>query len=152
MNKDVRVPSNEYKVIPGATVAKDPTVHVEVGSEKCYVYVAVQNNLVIGANTVASYTPNSDWEEVGKIADKNVTIYKYVKGDGIVDASSARQSLTPVFEEVTFDGENITLGNKDSLDGKTIVIKAYAHQSESLDSTFDVDAAAINHFTTEFGA
>lgn len=36
-----RVKANTYKLLPGHTYVKDPTVHVKVGSEPCYVRVLV---------------------------------------------------------------------------------------------------------------
>ena len=138
-----RVVKNEYKVTPGATVAKDPTVHVEAGSEKCYVYVSVQNNMLIDGKEVASYTPNTGWTKIGENAANHTVVYKY---NGVVDASSATQDLTPVFSQVTFNGNDITLGNVGQLEGKTIVINAYAHQSENLENTSVADTAALTHF------
>lgn len=53
-NKD-RDTENAYKLVPGVTYAKDPTVHVQPGSEKCYVFVKVENGietLIDTANTI----------------------------------------------------------------------------------------------------
>ena len=147
------VDKNDYKVIPGAEVDKEPIVTVNAGSENCWVYVGIQNNVLVDGDEVADYTNyiGADWEKVENAAldAKHVTVYKFKT---VVENRDTDTQLPAVFTKVKFDGEKITLENKDSLNGKTIVIKAYAHQSESLDSTFDVDAAAINHFTTEFGA
>lgn len=40
-----RVLANEYKLVPGHTYVKDPTVHVGPNSEKCYVFVKVENGI-----------------------------------------------------------------------------------------------------------
>ncbi|MBQ1506485.1 MAG: hypothetical protein IIZ48_06930 [Erysipelotrichales bacterium] len=41
-----RVTQNQYKLMPGhAKYPKDPTVHVKAGSEKCYVFVKVENGI-----------------------------------------------------------------------------------------------------------
>lgn len=37
---------NKYHLLPGWNYKKDPTVHVETGSEDCYVYVKVLNGMV----------------------------------------------------------------------------------------------------------
>lgn len=139
----MRVKANTYKVAPGATVAKDPTVHVQQGSEKCYVYVSVQNNMLIDGKEVASYTPNAGWTKIGENAANHTVVYKY---NEVVDASSATQDLTPVFSQVTFDGNDITLGNVEQLNNKTIVINAYAHQSENIENVTVADNAALTHF------
>ena len=140
----MRVKENTYKVTPGATVDKDPTVHVKGGSEKCYVYVSVQNNMLINGKEVASYTPNTGWTKIGENTAEHTVVYKY---NGVVDASSATQDLTSVFSQVTFNGNDITLANVDDLNGKTIVINAYAHQSENIGADTSVaDNAALDHF------
>ena len=138
-----RVVENEYKVAPGATVEKDPTVHVQQGSEKCYVYVSVQNNMLINGKEVASYTPNAGWTKIGENTAEHTVVYKYSE---VVDASAATKDLTSVFSQVTFKGNDITLDNVNALDGKTIVINAYAHQSENLENTSVADTAALTHF------
>ena len=139
-----RVVKNEYKVTPGATVAKNPTVHVVKGSEKCYVYVSVQNNMLIDGKEVASYTPNAGWTKIGENTAEHTVVYKY---NNVVDASSGTKDLTPVFSQVTFDGNDITLDNVGQLNDKTIVINAYAHQSENIGADTSVaDNAALNHF------
>ena len=40
-----RVQANEYKLIPGHSYTKDPTVHVAPGSEASYVFAKVENGL-----------------------------------------------------------------------------------------------------------
>lgn len=145
-----RTDKNDYKVIPGATVDKDPTVHVEASSEKCYVYVSVQNNIVIGTDTVASYELGAGWTKIGEDTATHTIVYKY---NDVVDASSGRQNLTPVFEKVTFDGAKITHENIDQITNKTIVINAYAHQSENIENVTVADNAALEHFNaTAIGA
>lgn len=127
-----------YKVVPGGRDDKDPTVTVVAGSEMCYVYVLVENNLVIGSTVVG--TPNIDtnnWKEVK--TDGNKTLYRYVSE---VDASSAAKTL-PVFTEVTYDGDAITSENITSLDGKKIIVSAFAHQSINLTNIDTANNAAI---------
>ena len=46
-----------FKVIPGDTVAKDPVVTVEAGSEACYLFIKVEEtNNQIGGEKVVNYT------------------------------------------------------------------------------------------------
>ena len=125
-----------YKIVPGATVNKDPKATVKSGSEKCYLYVKITNNLVLSNNTVATYNINTtDWNLVGESG--NTKLYCY---NGIVDASTAAVEKT-VFTQVTYDGEKITKENIEQLKDKTIVLQAYAHQSDH--TTKEVaDAAA----------
>lgn len=42
---DARVQGNEYKLIPGHTYIKDPTVHVDADSEDSWLFVKVDNGI-----------------------------------------------------------------------------------------------------------
>lgn len=119
-----------YKVVPGATVSKDPKVTVASGSEKCYVYVTVENNLVIGTDTVGTLDISAtDWTVVQKTGNK--TLYRYKE---VVDASTAAKGLQ-VFTTVSYDGTKITEANIGTLASKTIAVQAFAHQSENVTQT-----------------
>ena len=128
------------KVIPGATVAKDPFVTVLEGSEKCYVYVKVVNNLVVGDENVSELTVGEGWSVVDSSDDDGVVTTLYVYDD-VVDAADDDVVLDPVFTAVTIDGDVSSEGLED-LNGKTIVVTAYAHQSENTDSD-TAEAAAL---------
>ena len=137
---------NTYKVIPGGTDAKDPKVTVVETSEPCYVYVLVENNLVIGDTVVGTPNIGSEWIPVKTVGAK--TLYRY---NTVVDARTAEKVL-PVFTEVNYDGAAITSQNIASLENKTIVIDAFAHQADNLATTEDAAIAfaneeAIKHFT-----
>ena len=60
-----RVDANNYKLIPGHTYTKDPTIHVAAGSEDCWLFVKVENG-------IASYEAATSTEVGGykKIADQ----------------------------------------------------------------------------------
>jgi hypothetical protein len=138
---------NTYKVIPGGTDLKDPKVTVLETSEPCYVYVLVENNLVIDGTVVGTPNIGSEWISV-KTVGTTKTLYRY---KDVVDARTAEKVL-PVFTEVNYDGAAITSQNIASLENKTIVIDAFAHQADNLATTEDAAIAfaneeAIKHFT-----
>ena len=121
---------NAYDVIPGVSVEKDPTVHVLSGSEKCWVYVLVDDQMNKAFTNSAAYTVDAaNWEQVKQVVNDNsiVTMYKYKT---VVDAENGQVNLV-VFNGVTIS-ENITKADVDSLAGKTITVKAYAHQADNL--------------------
>ena len=156
--------NNTYKVVPGATEGKDPFVKVKKGSEPCYVYAKVVNNLVVNtaeknqsANWVEVATCNittddttnnvTGWTLIGTSTNSTTgaTTYLY-RYNAIVDALNATTnyvSTSAVFGSVTYAGETITSGNITQLAGQTIVIDAFAHQSANIgtDSTKADDAA-----------
>jgi len=124
-----------YKILPGGTSAKDPTLKIQQGSEKCWVYVLVDNTVVLNGEVVA--TPNidkSDWSVVETNGTK--TLYRY---KAVVDASSVEQPL-PVFTTVAY-ADTITKDNIDILKDTKIVITGYAHQSENTTQAVADEAA-----------
>lgn len=141
LDTDAEVIENtDYKVVPGDTQPKDPFVRVKVESEKCYVYVCITNELVIGTDVVCEYNIDDfGWTRVA--TNGNQTLYRF---NEIVDASAAAQTRQ-VFSEITYDGEKIDETNIASLAGKKIIIDAFAHQSDNT----DLDTAneeALKHF------
>ena len=129
-----------YKVVPGATVSKDPTVTVEKGSEECYVYAKVTNNLVLdnGTNVATLNVDSTKWTVVA--TSGNTTLYRYNQTVNALNADD-NVKLDAVFTQVTYSGSDITKDNITQLKDKTIVIQAYAHQFANVEQT-DADAAA----------
>ncbi len=111
---------DNIKILPGAEVAKDPFVTVVSGSEKCYVYVTIENEL--GDNVTLDVGDN--WTKIGTAGNK--TLYKYTS---VVNAASADQVL-PVFTKVTVSS-SITSETLAGLEGQKIILNAYAHQSDN---------------------
>lgn len=89
---DTRVKANQYKLIPGHTYVKDPTIHIAEGSEACYVFVQVDNGIkdieAAGDTTIAKQMKNNGWE----LLSGNV----YYK-ENAVDARNAKQDVV-IFE------------------------------------------------------
>lgn len=122
--------SNSYKLIPGHTYTKDPTVHVAAGSEVCYLFVKVVNPLssieATGNTTIAKQMETNGW-----VALTGVENVYYLSTT--VDARSAQQNKT-VFSQVVLEDDSsdwaTSYGN--------ITIKAYAVQADG----FNTAAAA----------
>lgn len=128
---------SDYKIVPGGKQAKDPTVTVKAKSEKCYVYVLIDNTVVLDGTAVA--VPNisdANWEKIGSSGTK--TLYRY-KAEV---AYSDNDQTIPVFTEVSY-ANTIEKGNINDLTGKKITITAYAHQAENISST-DADTIIKN--------
>lgn len=109
-------------VIPGDVLTKDPVVTVKAGSEKCYVYVLITNEL----GDAATYNIATDkWTEVQTTG--NSVLYRYTE---VVDADSEAKECA-VFTTLTFEKE-LTNADVAGLAGKNVIIQAYAHQAENL--------------------
>ncbi len=62
---------NEYKLVPGKSYTKDPTVHVVDGSEDCYIVIAIHDALFNGTND-----NQADYEGKGCIYGEGGQMYK----------------------------------------------------------------------------
>lgn len=125
------------RVLPGAQVEKDPTVTVKAGSEKCYVYVLIDNQL----KGSAEYNIMDKWIVV-KTTDTK-TLYRYSE---VVDAISAEKKL-PVFTQLKFS-EKLEADNIPDLANKNVIITAYAHQADNTDMATANSAAESWAFPT----
>ena len=128
-NGDTRVATNEYKLVPGRTYMKDPTIHVAADSEECYIFFEIQSEL--GA-AVTFNIDNSKWTNIG---DTNVYYYKQAVTAGDYVA----------FNEFTVSGT----ADVSALAGKTVNVIAYAVQTST---SFANAEAAWNATKATFGA
>lgn len=125
-----RVKDNEYKLIPGHTYTKDPTISVAKGSEECYVFVKVENGLATieaaGETTIAKQM-ESNWTPLDGV--DNVFYYKTT-----VNALEAPNNIPlVVFSSFTLaDTANVA-----SYTEATIQITGYAVQADGFDNAAD---------------
>lgn len=130
-NKNNETGMNFTNVVPGDVLEKDPVVTVGEGSEACYVYVLIDNQL----GDAATYNIDDTWTAIGESGTKK--LYRYTS---VVDATEATKDLA-VFTALTFRSD-LVKSDVDSLADKNVVISAYAHQSDNTDQA-TADAAAI---------
>lgn len=116
--------AKSYKVSPGSSYAKDPTVTVTANSDKCYVFVKVD---ATNANDI-SWSVRNGWTQLG-----NDSVWYQ-----IVDTSTAAQAF-PILTAGTGTGEangHVTVANtvtNSSLDA-TLAFTAYAIQYEGFEN------------------
>lgn len=113
-----RVKANTYKLIPGHTYVKDPTVHVSSDSEESWLFVKLENGLVniIDNTTIEDQMAANDWTAVsGKTgvyaysskvsAGQNVKVFDSFKLTGTADvASYANAKITVTAYAIQADG------------------------------------------------
>lgn len=135
----------QYKIVPGVDIKKDPTVTIKANSEDCYVFVQVLDSLTdVDGISIKAY--GDKWEEVDK--DNHIYRYKFAEVDKayVVPKSDKDTTLQAVFKTITVDGDLVT---PDVLQGITssdkIQVKAYAHQAENVTADSAL-AAAKKHF------
>lgn len=117
-----------HKIIPGTTIAKDPTITVTENSEAAYVFV----KLAFSANLAEFkqfYTLNyqDDWTLLEESADEKILVYKEV-----VPTSTAGTKLSPVFTEIAFSN-TLSAENLEQLKEAKIEVTGYAIQASGFD-------------------
>lgn len=147
-----RVTENTYKLLPGHTYIKDPTVHLSSESEKCYLFVTVTNPItdIEGDTTIADQMEAKGWKEV----DAANGVYVYcgtTTTEGTTAANTTRKVLEPktvkddctivVFDNFTVE-EGLDYTTLKGYANKQITVKAYIIQADGLtDTTAYTDAA-----------
>lgn len=118
--------ANTYKLMPGHTYTKDPIVHVASGSEDCYLFVKVENDIaaIEGETTVANQMTAKGWVAVE--GAENVYVYKTAEQNPAV--VSAGTDVT-VFENFTIN-QTVTGEQLAAYANKTIKVTAYAIQAD----------------------
>ncbi len=91
-----RVKANTYKLIPGHSYTKDPTVHIDSASEDCWIFVKLENGLkdIIADTTIEAQLTANGWT----LIDSTNNIYAYN------NAVSAGADI-PVFGSFTLKGD-----------------------------------------------
>ena len=120
--------ANSYKLMPGHTYTKDPTIHVAAASEDCYLFVKVANEItaIEGETTVAAQMTAKGWVAVDGVTG----VYVYTQSNA--PAVVAGGSNVTVFDNFTISGtvDNATLA---TYNNKTITVTAYAIQADGFE-------------------
>jgi len=141
-----RVQENEYHLIPAHKYEKDPTIHVDDGSENCLLFVKLENGLkdIIASKTIEEQMKGYGWT----LIDSTNNIWAYNK---VV----AENEHIEVFDEFTLtDNADVSkyATEKDAqgkvTGGKTIKVTAYAVQADG----FDTAKAAWDATSANFSA
>ena len=114
-----RVTANKYKLIPGHTYVKDPTIHVGKDSEDCWVFAKLEN----GLGEDATITIASGWSVVSENTDGSVVVYAY-------NTKLSANGTAKLFSEFTF----AATADPSAYTGKNISITGYALQADGFTS------------------
>ena len=117
----VRVEGNEYKLIPGHTYDKAPTITVKTGSEDCWVFAKLEN----GLNEAATFNIDATkWSDLGN------GVYAY---NTKLSAANDSTKSAVLFTQFTF----AATANPETYKTAAIVITGYAVQADGFDSAED---------------
>ena len=146
---DGRVTANDYKLIPGHTYLKDPTIHVTTGSEDCWLFVKIVNEIETIEDGKARYDANDPAETIYTIAgqlEKNGWTICDAQNNiwGKTESAKAGDDVK-VFESFKIQG----IADVAGYDNATIKVTAYAIQKDGFNSAQDAwnTALAAGHFS-----
>lgn len=140
--------ANSYKLIPGQTYTKDPTVTVKAGSEKSYIKMTV--TFTKAAELDAIFNPDgapltsifngynsTNWIYKGNTEDTtaNTRTYEFWYKETVA-APDGDVALDALFDSITVPG-NITGDQLKTIAGMTITVNAYAIQADGFDTAAD---------------
>lgn len=125
----------DSKLLPSATIKKDPYVGVGAGSEACEVYVYVKNTMT--NNNRIYFTINDGWEPVDGYATSfdrtkyTGGLFKYTAGlDALSEKNKNVWTTNPLFSNVVVS-DNAEAGDfkvKDGTGVGSITVQSFLHQ------------------------
>ncbi len=140
------VKENEYRLVPGKTYTKDPTLTVKAESEEAYIrmMLTIENwdamsEFVGGDHTKLFDAISTDWKAGdSEETDGNLTVeYRYVTADtkdkDTVTGGTTDTKLAPLFTELTIPGA-LDSTALEKLDGFKIVVEGHAIQATGFDT------------------
>lgn len=133
-----RVKKNSYKLLPGHTYVKDPTIHVEGGSEVCWLFVKVFNDMtdIQDAVSIHDQMVANGWT---LLDGYNIEDDECVYWHATVDAREVPEDDTLdvlVFENFKIKG-NADVSNRatsEDEDFNLVTITAYAVQADGFNT------------------
>lgn len=144
-----KVQANVYTLVPGHSYKKDPTVHVEAGSEDCYVFVKVENGLAsfeaTGDTTIANQIKTiNNWAQLTDKDGKDVAGV-YYKSVSKTEAANG-EDLT-VFSSFKLADNADSTESWGTLGDASIKVTAYAIQQDGFTASDDKGSAEYQAWT-----
>lgn len=128
---DLAETTTDYKMVPGATISKDPKVTVKSGSEACWLFVQVTESDNLGS--FISYTVDSNWTALSGVS--GVYYREVAAATADVEFSVLTNNQVTVKNSVTKDMMD-AITNQSATD-PTLTFKAYAVQKAGFDTAAD---------------
>lgn len=127
----------DYKMVPGYTISKDPKVTVLTGSEKCYLFVELVKS--VNFDTFLTYEIAEGWTALGDVANVYYrivdtadmgTAYSVLKDDQVTVLGTVTKEMMNALTDDTYP---------------TLTVTAYASQfNKNATEEFTVDEAWTN--------
>ena len=139
--------ANKYHLIPGQSYDKDPTVHIQKGSEDCWVFVKVENGIqdIIEIEAFEKQIADNGW-----VMREGKNVYAYKEKASANEDLKVFNSFTVKGDEVdsSANGNTVEDGQYDleTYKDKNITVTAYAVQAAGFDTALDAWNAANGQF------
>lgn len=122
-----RVAANNYKLMPGHTYTKDPTIHVAGGSENSWIFIKVENGISAfeaeGNNKIATQIASNHWTAL-------------TGADGVYYCDYTSQSDAKdiaIFDTIVIADNAETKTEWNASGDKIVAITAYAIQKDGFE-------------------
>lgn len=131
-----RVYANTYKLLPGHSYVKDPTIHVADDSIDCFLFVTVDNAIagIEDETTIADQMTVKGWVKVEGYTNVYALMETVKDGDTtktqLVKKSAGQDAV--VFESFKIKGTE-TATSLAAYNNQTVTVKAYAVQAEGFE-------------------
>ena len=111
--------TNNTKLIPGEKYDNPHTITVDNGSEECYLFVKIVDNIagIQGADTIVTQLDANGWTQID--VENNIWAH---------ERTSVGNDVVTVFSYYKIDG-SVVNSVLNGYDGKTIAVTAYAVQA-----------------------
>ena len=130
---DGETEGNAYKIIPGHSYVKDPTIYLDAESEDCYLFVDIQNGIAdieaAGDTSIAEQLENQGWV----LVDGETTVYYNTQ---IASNDDGGQTKFVVFSSFEIDSAK-TYDQIKPYENATVVVTAYAVQVDTFEDAND---------------
>lgn len=131
-----------YKIIPGVDIAKDPKVTVEKDSEACWLFVKVEKAGTFVEGKV-TYSIVDDWTKLTGVAGVDNVYYREV------DAVTADTSFAVLKDNMVTVSNTLTKQDiKDITANPSLTFTAYAVQKDGISTAADAWAKVSTSTTT----
>ena len=115
----------DYKIIPGVDIAKDPKVTVKANSEACWLFVKVEETGTFVANKV-TYSIDDGWTKLTGVTGVDNVYYREV------GAVTADTSFDVIKDNKVYVKDTLTKEDIKNITNPTLTFTAYAVQKENI--------------------
>ena len=151
--------TNTYNLVPDGEYVKDPTIHVQEGSEAAYLFITVKNDIApiaaddVDKPTIAEQLETNGWAKIAQVPAGNVYVYVgagNVAAGGELDINSPKSAV-----EFSQGGQSYLLFEKFYIGhdvdctpygAAKIIINGFAIQDTGLETVKDAWEAIVAKF------